>query len=259
MKQRPPRTLLSPLTTFFYLLAAILLFGGCDGGGYSTIDAELAYQRAVEDARVAEVDEVVTTLTAISPDSPALVWEGEPGRSRVLVVTWINGDYYDDYVGRDYSLPDWLTLWVTVSPAIREALASSSGYASEAELAERAEQLLGLPLNSGYYKFVELWVDPADLARPCPDPEIHDTACLAESAVPSESAELQSYTAWFNEQRASSYAGPRPYPWTRLGYTCDWSRGQGCDPGLSEFIIKAGSRVGVKAVSRNDEYLRKAG
>lgn len=44
----------------------------------------------------------------------------------------------------------------------------------------RLEQLLGLPSGGGKDCFVEIWADPADVFRPCPDcpdPETTDREC----------------------------------------------------------------------------------
>jgi hypothetical protein len=43
------------------------------------------------------------------------------------------------------------------------------------------------------------------------------------------------------------------YPWTRLGYTYDWGNPES-EVGLSEFVVAAGSMVGIEAVSDNETY-----
>ncbi len=244
---------------FAFLFALILCLATACGGGSSDGsgdggDLQAGYQRAVADAVVAEPGEIVTTLTPITGYNPDLIWEGEPGTSRVLMVSWVDGDYYDNSVGQDYILPDWLRLWVTAVPEIQNFFAPEPS-SSEAMLQRRVEQLLGMPLNTENTRFVEVWVNPGDLARPCPDPEITDTVCELDFPLSSFQELSPEYRQWFEANQASSYGGNHPYPWTRLGYTCDWYRGHGCDTGLSEFVIWPGSTVGVQSVQTTRDYL----
>ena len=44
----------------------------------------------------------------------------------------------------------------------------------------RLEQRLGLPPKAGKDAFLEVWIDPADLFRPCPDPGIADRECQVD-------------------------------------------------------------------------------
>jgi len=254
-----PRAMESFRIMRFTLFCALILFwtAGCGGGsadGSGGGDLQAGYQRAVADAVVAEPAEIVVSLTPIAGYNPDLIWEGEPGASRVLMVSWVDGDYYDNAVGQSYTLPDWLRVWVTAVPEI-QAFFAPRPPASEALLQRRVEQLLGLPLDTENSKFVEFWVNPHDLVRPCPDPEVTDTVCELDFSAPRFQELSPEYRQWFEANQVSSYGGSQPYPWTRLGYTCDWYRGQGCDIGLSEFVIWPGSTVGVRSVQSTRDYL----
>jgi len=87
---------------------------------------------------------------------------------------------------------------------------------------ERLKEMLGLPPNSVYSYFVELWVRPADLFRPCSDTETGDSVCslcFPANADPT-------YVAWINKNRIDRYYQCdlySKYPWTQLGYTYDWN------------------------------------
>jgi len=116
------------------------------------------------------------------------------------------------------------------------------------EPALRLEQLLGLPPDDGKQWFVELWVWPADLFRPAPDPEITDQGAgldFPDSASPE-------YRAWFDDLRSKSY-GENGYPWTRLGYTYDWGSPDD-HVGLSEFVINKGAPIEVRSVTPTVVY-----
>jgi pimeloyl-ACP methyl ester carboxylesterase len=111
----------------------------------SGITQEQAYTAAIEDAKVAEEGENLTT--------------------------------------------SWGNCWVTVVPEVKEFIQNCT--VSEENLTLRVEQLLGLPPKNESKLLVELWVDPDDLFRPSPDPEIgvseyvikKDSEVIIESAA----------------------------------------------------------------------------
>lgn len=235
-------------------LTASLVFAGCgDGGDDTTPDAapevdapaepdlDELYQQAVADAEVAEADEIVDTLVAITADNADLVRDDS---DRVLMVTWTSYAGYDDIVGEDTDLG--VEVWVTPGRSLQE-FCSTSGLEG-GELSLRLEQLLGLPPDNGKDRVVELWVPDAAMFRPSPDPEITDS--VADLDFPLDTP--QEHIDWITDLEASSY-GPDGYPWTRLGYTYDWNPDT-TEVGLSEFVIPQGSTVGVESVTATDEY-----
>ncbi|HOV85908.1 MAG TPA: hypothetical protein PLM79_06065 [Syntrophobacteraceae bacterium] len=232
------------------------------------------YLKAVDDAKTVNPHKISRNLVAITKGNPNLPlrWEGVPEKSRVLVVTWTDKDYYDDYVGRDYVLPPSANVWVTAVPELKEFVRKHVVPVPPL----RVEQLLGLPPHTGKTKFVEIWADRKSLFRPSPDPEITDHE--AELRFPTKvnpflkydpgasmiewNSDLQkevkyTYPEWFNHRKRTIYTGDSPYPWTRLGYTYDWGNVQ-TRVGLSEFVILGGSTVGIHAVRSNAEYLNPA-
>jgi hypothetical protein len=179
------------------------------------------------------------------------LWLEKPGRSPVLVVTWTSYEGYDDKVGGTTTVPE---VWVTVVPELK--LFCKERNLPFDELTLRLEQLLGLPPGSGKNRFVEMWVNPQELFRPCPDDEITDTSCglnLPEQV-------LSAHRQWFNLKRASSYCKcdktlKQAYPWTQLGYTYDWGNPKS-EVGISEFVIRKGATGIIEAVSTLDQYCR---
>ena len=61
------------------------------------LDASAPYPTVSE-----EPDEICRTLEAIVYYNPELTWEGQPGASRVLLLTWTSWDGYNDKAGVDY-------------------------------------------------------------------------------------------------------------------------------------------------------------
>ena len=245
----------------FYIMAGCSTVESSESNGNNSAEIEQMYLNAVNDARTAEYSEISKNLTAINKYNPNLVWEGEAGDSRILMLTWTSGDYYDDSVGDDYYLP--VNVWVTVSPELKNYF-SEHGYSSGEITSLKIEQLLGVPPNSGKTKFIEIWADPVSLFRPSPDPEITDSQAeldftpdkfrvYSDTITIKEGDNSYTYKDWFNYLRSTSYNTETPYPWTRLGYTYNWGDTEN-HVGLSEFVIKSDSTVGIKSVTSTMEY-----
>ncbi len=220
-----------------WILYSLLLALPAAGQNYN----DPTYRAAVEDAKTAGPSEVSSGLTPLRADTPGLVWEGEPGHSRLLVMRWIKNSEFDDFIGRDVTLG--YDAFVTVVPEVAEWFRSHH----EPATVPRMEQLLGLPSQNGKTRFVQLWVWPSDLRRPSCDPEVDDTVAQVDFSQGVD----RRWVRYMNDRTALCYVGPWPYPWTRLGYTYDW--GASNHVGVSEFIVWPGSRVGVKAVISNEE------
>ena len=220
---------------------------GCSQAILYDDELKAAYLEAVKDAQIAEPDEICRDLEPIVYYNSDLIWEGEPGESRVLLLTWTSWDGYNDAAGDNITLSR--EVWVVVPGELKDFYLKNES-SSDDNLILRLEQLYGLPPHNGKKWFVEIWVQPSDVFRPSPDPDIAD--CEAELDFPGwvDSA----YRDWFNQLKSASY-GENGYPWTRLGYTYDWGNDNN-EIGLSEFVIRAGSTVGIYSVSGNLDYLK---
>jgi len=211
----------------------------CEQGSLSI---EEMYNNAVIDAMVAEEDEIMP-LVAMTHDSDMVGWN-ESG-DKVLMVTWHK--YPRSYTpGTEVTL-EWGEVWVFTEKEIQNWY--DNGNSDNQDEILRLEQLIGLPAGSGYTHFTMMWVSPDDLFRPSCDNEIDDTTAELTFAEDAD----ESYIEWFNDNIIASYF-PAAYPWTRLGYTYDWS-GTGTEYGLSEFIVKSGSTVIVEDTLTNEEFL----
>jgi hypothetical protein len=229
-----------------------------------------AYLDAVEDAKIAEYEEIWRNLTAIVRYNPKLKWESERGNSRVLVAIWTSRPEYENNVGKPMILTQ--NVWVTAVPDLKD-FCKTYNSTGEITLPYRLNQLLGLPPDSPTQtrKVVEVWVAPKDLFRPSPDPEITDHE--AELDFP-PSNRLMTISIlqgdWFKTEFKTRYT-PRsnskgefiPYPWTRLGYTYDWGKNtdwktvdstRPAHVGLSEFVISESSQITVHSVNTAETY-----
>ena len=230
------------------ILFLIWISLGCSDENHEYIEIESLekiYQIAILDAVVAEENEIYHDLIDINETNEYLIWLEGSGEKRVLVVTWTN--YPDSYPEGETVTTWWGETWVTVVPEITDWFQYNDVDRSDIVL--RTEQLLGLPKDSGYTHFVELWVRPEDMFRPSPDREITDNS--AQLSFPDGTEEW--YIEWFNDNIIYSYF-PARYPWTRLGYTYDWGSLY-TEIGLSEFVIIENADVIVASVVSTEAYL----
>ncbi len=228
---------------FFAVL--LLAVAGCTSTGPTAAELEVAFRNAVADARVAEPDEICRNLEAIVYYNPDVIWEGQPGTSRVLMVTWTGWDGYNGTAGETMSASR--DTWTVVPNELKDFLKQNRSLTGD-QLVLRLEQLYGLPPHNGKKWFAEMWVNPDDIFRPSPDPDITDHEAELDF---SKCADFQ-YREWFNRQRDASY-GENGYPWTRLGYTYDWGNPKS-EIGLSEFVIKSGSPIKINSVIGTLDY-----
>jgi hypothetical protein len=198
-----------------------------------TCDAQ-DYNEAVLDAVEPTQADVSTALWAITPSNPKLIWNTD--QTAVRMVTWTT---FTGYMTGDNVLTR--EVWVTAVPQVQELCKTLPAE----NIVPRINEYLGLPPaterdNARY--FVEMWVKPGDMFRPCPDAEIDDTSCSLDFPA-TATAE---HKAWMNGNYSYSYGfwQQTKYPWTGLGYTYDWCNAN-THVGASEFVIRAGSTVNV--------------
>lgn len=239
--------------TLFWLLLLALTLDTCSSTQILKSPNELKadYERAIRDAEVAELNEIYKNLIAIIPANKNLVWKNDNEKNRILVVTWTSWDGYDETSGKEMELAS--EIWVTVVPEIKKFCEESR--IRDAEKNQRLEQLLGLPPDNGKTKFIEMWVDPNNLFRPAPDPEISDQEAELDFPASDRFVTIsEEYKKWFNDLMQNSYK-ENGYPWTRLGYTYDWGNPKS-EIGLSEFVIRKGAMVQVHSVTPTSQYCK---
>lgn len=236
------------------LLALLLSFMACQTTKVAERNSKndtFLYQQSIQDAIYPEASKVYDKLVSVVKQNPNLVWKNINGEDYILVVTWKqNTTYYKQYLDSAFYNTGKYPIWITTAPELKQRMHQEKMKDSN----RRLIQLLGLPPNSVYSYFVEFWVKPTDLFRPCPDKEITDTKC--ETCFPQQTD--SAHVAWINENRISRYYQcdlTNEYPWTQLGYTYDWNPKNKSHVGLSEFVIGANKKIIVKAIYTTEEYL----
>ena len=267
------------LSVFFIFV----VFGAGLHAGEPTPEDIAAYKKALEDTRETTQSEIFRELLAVVPRADVInysrlygddiIWE-DPDKSRVLVVAFMSASDYDKYykagMGEEsYSLQK--SLWVTVVPEMSSFFVGKECPPTK----KRLMQVLGLhpKWSADYNVLLEMWVQPKDLFRPAPDPEITDHEselatrvsftdywvypsdinpflCIDPFALFRKNSRVaaETFKEWYGVKAATSYStegdiGDWGYPWTRLGYTYDWGNADN-HVGLSEFIIRIDPELG---------------
>ncbi len=277
----------------FAVAVSLILTAGCvsRGGGRHGSQAPVcplcldpaspeivaAYASAIEAAKYPTPAKISRDLTPLLRSTEGLIWND---RGQILMVTWTRAKYFSD--PEKYRRGEPFTLygdtWLTAAPLVRDICRRLS--LDGPMLSLRLEQLLGLPPGRQKDVFLEIWVDPVDLFRPCPDPEISDHECLVEVPVVGRDAlhdaargepwgctlERQvsgryvtvhpGHLRWMCDNWASSYGDEDPfenYPWTALGYTYDWGNPED-HRGPSEYVSLGGSEVMFHSLTPTELY-----
>jgi hypothetical protein len=240
--------------TKLWILLILLSFGACQTSKLTSIkpkDETSLYQQSILNAMSPGPDKVYTNLVAINNQNQNLIRKKINNEEYILVVTWKQDTSYykpDDtgfYNTRGYPI------WVTTAPELLQRMKNETTE----DVDYRLKQLLGLPPTSDYKYFIELWVKPGDLFRPCPDKEITDNRC--DLCFPDNQDSI--YISWINNLRIQSYYDCelyKKYPWTQLGYTYDWNYQNTSHIGLSEFVIAKNKNVVINKFYSTKDYLK---
>lgn len=222
---------------------------------YDAMKTQKEYQLSIGDAAKAHPWEVSNSLTAINTDNPSLVWKTIKGEKYILVSSWkADTKYYKNDKKTGFYNTGKYPIWVTAAPDLQN-LCQTKKFGRKEGLDLRIKQLLGLPPNAVKKYFVEFWVKPADLFRPCPDAEVDDKSC----GLTFPTTATDEHKAWVNNQRLQSYYNPTwdtDYPWTQLGYTYDWNEKSKTHVGMSEFVIGKNADTVIKGFFTTEEYCK---
>ena len=199
------------------------------------------YALALQDAAVAEEYEIKPLVCLTKNDKRATFRQ-----DKVLLASWHNvPQVYES--GRTF-VSDRDAIWAVSAKELNDKIKDDLKNKKDSEMPYiRLCQLLGRSNSHEPYTHVSyLLVSPKDVIRPAyqTDACVHKMTLEIDTDAPGE------YKKWFekNQKTADGY-----YPWTRLGYTCDWKEGA-CNYGLSEFIIKKGAVIEVEKTLTNDAF-----
>jgi hypothetical protein len=243
-------------TKLFFIIALVLLQTSCFAqrpAESDSIKQAALYQKAISEAMSPDSSKICYNLVPVNKQNDSLIRKTINGEDYILTVTWKqNVNYYKPYLDSAFYNTGAYPIWITTVPELANRMKKEN--ANDVNL--RLKQLLGLPPTSVYSYFVEFWVKPGDLFRPCPDKEISDKNCSLCFPQNTDTTHI----AWINGSRIDRYYQCdlySKYPWSQLGYTYDWSPANATHVGLSEFVIAKNSKIVVKAIYTTQEYLQK--
>ncbi|MDR1979671.1 MAG: hypothetical protein LBQ42_13130 [Synergistaceae bacterium] len=230
------------------ILASVLLtlFAAvccASGGAIRAAEPTLAelFNAAVEDAKIAEEDEI-RPLVTLARDDAMTEWN-DKGQVKLYVLH----NYPDSYIqGQDY-VTSYGEVWVFSGRELVEWFKTNDENADDWNM--RLKQLLGCPYEKDYGYFSAMWVTPADVKRPAYEPDPTKQISALELPVDVD----PSFAEWFAKNEIYSYE-TSAQPWTRLGYTYDWAR-YGKEYGLTEFLIKKDATVFVEKTDTVDALI----
>lgn len=220
--------------------------------------SEQSYQHAVSDAVLVRENKIAKNLVAVDDKNPALIWNMD--KSKILVVTWKEQTAYEKFFQPNQatsSNPDHAT-WVTTAPQVQKFCQNylDTTQADKQQLDLRLKQYLGLNADWNYDVFIEMWVSPQNLFRPCVDPETNDSTCnLQFGKTLPQVKNIPDYAGFYKNLYFKSFRASAGVPWTGLGYTYDWGNIES-PVGASEFILVPQSEYKIKRVISTLDYCK---
>jgi hypothetical protein len=210
---------------------------------------------------------VADQLLVLDRNNADLTWN-EAGQ--LLVTTWTKTEYYSDpKYEPGFAFPLYGETWFTSGTQVQDVCGASGLEGAALDL--RIEQLLGLPPGGSSDAFLQVWIDPANLFRPCADASVTATTCPVAEPLSSDapdqvgwdcSAPADDHEQWLCNSWVIRYGNSDPlhqYPWTALGYTYDWSPDNPTGQGPSEFVAEAKTEVVFEALVPTGEFCAPAG
>ena len=242
MKKFFTQKLVTPALAVLLVLIAVGVTIGAvswSGAAQPAMSSAELYTQAIKDALTIESDEIRPVVT-ITPQSDMATVNDD---GDVLLITWHK--YPESYIPGEDAVLSYGEVWCFTDKEIARWYDSHNTDVADWEL--RFEQLLGLPEEKEYTHFTGMWVPMDAVKRPA---YTYDIAQPVTETRFDDNADSE-YVSWFDANIIYSYFDSA-YPWTRLGYTYDWS---GAEYGLSEFIVEKDTVAHVAFTYTTDEFI----
>lgn len=188
-------------------------------------------------------EENLRPLVNLTQEDERVTWNEE--KNKVLLFTFHR--YPSSYVDGEELTITWGESWLCSLKEYETWYLDNKDNIKDKLL--RTKQVLGMSDESKNTYISSLWVNPNDVKRPA-----YITDPTKQMELQFKEDETEEYKTWFVNQYYYSYDVSK-LPWTRLGYTYDWSEEAKDRYGLSEFIIWKGATVTVEKTLTVEEYL----
>ena len=216
---------------------SLLPLSGC--GSESAPSNQELWAAAMADAVFSEDNEIME-LVCLKQQDPQVIWD-EAGE-RVLLVTWHG---YEEPCEPGEPLP-YKDIWATSLGELTAWYLENGSEVTDWDL--RFAQLLGMPDDGSCTRFSAFWVSPSEVIRPA---YVTDVTAQMENGY--DQIADPAYRTWFDSNIIYSYFESE-YPWTRLGYTYDWSGGDS-EYGLTEFLVADGSKAEIAFTCSTEDFV----
>ena len=239
----------------FLLPLAVVLITSCSNGETTTSSLTTAPTSASEPAPISlkerlhnayldvlEEDETdLRPLVNLNKDDEKTIWKDD----RVLLFTLHR--YPSSYPEGEEITFSWGESWLCSVKEYANWYKDNKSNIKDPLL--RTKQLLGMSDESKNTYISSMWFNPADVSRPA-----YVTSPTKQMTLKFDEEVTEEYKNWFYSQYYYSYDVSK-LPWTRLGYTYDWSEEAKDKYGLSEFIAWKGTTVTVEKTLLVEEFL----
>ena len=226
------------------LLSIFLL--GCSINNPATVEP-ISLEERLNNAYLDVIEtkeENIRPLINISLDEKNITWNED--NNQVLLFTLHRfPDSYPD--GEDITF-SWGESWLCSVKELQGWYINNKDNIKDPLL--RIKQLLGMSHESKNTYLSSLWIGVDDLIRPAYVTDVNKPMATSFDENVSEE-----YKAWFINQYYYSY-DVNKLPWTRLGYTYDWSEEAKDKYGLSEFIAFKGTTAKVDKTLPVEDFLK---
>ena len=188
-------------------------------------------------------EEKIRPLVTLTKADEKVTWN--QSQDRVLLFTFHR--YPDSYPENEEVTFTWGESWLC---SVKEYVNWYKNNRNNIkDILLRTKQVLGMDETSQNTYITSMWFDPNDVSRPA-----YVTDPTKQMALQFEEDATDEYKEWFQNQYYYSYE-TKHLPWTRLGYTYDWSKEAKDRYGLTEFIAWKGTTVTVDKTLLVNEFI----
>lgn len=223
------------------IVAVSTLLGGCAKQSELS-NAELIHNAYLDVIEATEAK--IRPLVNLTIDDENITWN--EAQDRVLLFTFHR--YPDSYPDGKEITFTWGESWLCSVKEYAKWYKENKSNIKDVLL--RTKQVLGMDEESKNTYISSMWFDVKDLSRPA-----YVTDPTKPMKLEFDESVSEEYKTWFSSQYYYSY-DVKHLPWTRLGYTYDWSREAKDRYGLSEFIAWKGTTVTVDKTLLVEDFVK---
>ena len=187
-------------------------------------------------------EEDIRPLVSLTKNEEKLYWNED---NKVLLFTFHR--FPSSYLDGEEVTFTWGESWLCSVKEYENWYLSNKSNIKDVLL--RTKQVLGMSDESKNTYITSMWIDPSVVYRPA-----YITDPTKQMSLTFDENETQAYKDWFASQYYYSYDVSH-LPWTRLGYTYDWSKEAKDRYGLTEFIAWKGTTVTVHKTMLVTDFL----